>query len=52
MPDSEDYELLLPPGQQDMGQEEQLVKPELRKGDVVALYAAMVCPSSSMALQR
>lgn len=41
MSDSEDYELLLPPGQEDMGQEEQLVKPEVRKGDVVALYAAM-----------
>ena len=42
---SEDYELLLPPGQReatDMGQEEQIVKKEDRKGDVVAFYAAMV----------
>jgi len=48
----EDYELLLPQGQQQetptpMGQEEQFIKSEYRNGDLMANYAALVRVSCS-----
>jgi hypothetical protein len=52
-PDSSEYEALLPDSEATMGREEQqLSKPEGRKGDTFAKYAALVgtaamCPTLS-----
>ncbi|KAF8919631.1 hypothetical protein CPB85DRAFT_817591 [Mucidula mucida] len=56
--DSEDYELLLPPDQREngaaadanMGQEEQLIKNEERRGDMLAFYAAMTASAVSLVI--
>lgn len=45
---SEDYELLLPNTTPTMGQEEQIPKPEGRKGDKSAYYVALVRRSSAL----
>lgn len=49
-PHAEDYELLLPSDQLEpdirkptnMGQEEQFLKPEVRRGDIIAYWATLV----------